>query len=363
MGGGVAPVPYPDAMPTAQPSTRPGAPGTQRIDLVLEGGGVKGIALAGAIEVLEERGYRINRIAGSSAGAIAGALSTAGISGETMVKILRATDYERFQDGPWYTRFLLGKALSILLHNGIYRGDHLTQWLQEQLTTYGRPGGTGTFADLLYRDPDPELDLQDGTQYRLVLTASDLSAGRLRFLPEDAYDFGTPPAQLRVLDAVRASVSIPVFFRPVRWRTKKGRPAWLVDGGLLSNFPVSVFDRPEGQVPRWPTVGIKLSARPEKNLGVVNKITGPLSFAKAVVDTVTGFYDRMHIESSHSRARTIFVDTEAVRPTEFDLSDEDQEMLYRKGREAAAEFLDGDGDRPGWDFPRYVREYRSASQT
>ena len=335
------------------------APDTQRIDLVLEGGGVKGIALAGAIEVLEERGYRVNRVAGSSAGAIAGAMSTAGISGETMVKILRETDYRRFQDGPFYTRFLLGKALSILLHNGIYRGDHLTQWLQEQLTTHGRPGSTGTFADLLYRDPDPELDLQDGTRYRLVLTASDLSAGRLRFLPEDADAFDTPPAQLKVLDTVRASISIPVYFRPVKWTTRKGRPAWLVDGGMLSNFPVSVFDRPEGQAPRWPTFGIKLSARPEKNLGVVNKISGPLSFAKAVVDTVTGFYDRMHIESSHSRARTIFIDTEAVGPAEFDLSDEDQEMLYRKGREAAAEFLDGAGTRPGWDFQRYIAEHRT----
>ncbi|GAA1489451.1 patatin-like phospholipase family protein [Brachybacterium sacelli] len=341
------------------PTSASDAAGTQRVDLVLEGGGVKGIALAGALEVLEERGYRVNRVAGSSAGAIAGALSTAGISGATMVKILRETDYRRFKDGPFYTRFLLGKALSILLHNGIHRGDYLTSWLQQQLTTHGRPDGTGTFSDLLYRDPEPGLEQEDDTQFRLVLTASDLSAGRLRFLPEDADDLGRSPEQLTVLEAVRASMSIPVFFRPVRWRTATGKSAWLVDGGLLSNFPVSVFDRPEGQEPRWPTFGIKLSARPETHLGVVNKISGPLSFAKAVVDTVTGFYDRMHIESSHSRARTIFIDTDAVRPAEFDLSDEDQEMLYRKGRQATEDFLDGAAGQEAWDFPQYISRYRS----
>ena len=72
-----APVPAPDS--------------AQRVDLVMEGGGVKGIALAGALEVLEERGYRVNRVAGSSAGSIAGALTTAGIPASTLVQILRET--------------------------------------------------------------------------------------------------------------------------------------------------------------------------------------------------------------------------------------------------------------------------------
>ena len=135
--------PPPAASPDTAPSAAPHAEGeessahagdedlSRRVDLVMEGGGVKGIALAGAIEVLEERGYRVHRVAGSSAGAIAGALAASGIDGSTMVEILRATDYRRFEDGPWWTRTLPGKALSILLHNGIHRGDFLQQWLEE----------------------------------------------------------------------------------------------------------------------------------------------------------------------------------------------------------------------------------------
>lgn len=347
-------------MDTAQPPSSL-AEGTEgrRVDLVLEGGGVKGIALAGAIEVLEERGYRVNRVAGSSAGAIVGALITAGVSGTQLAQILRETDYTRFEDGPFYTRFLLGKALSILLRNGIHRGTYLTTWLEEQLAAHGATYRTGTFADLEYGDPDPVRALTAEQRSRLVVTASDLTAGRLRLLPQDADAFGLTPGQLRVVDAVRASMSIPVVFRPAKWKTRRGRPAWLVDGGLLSNFPVSVFDLPPGQVPRWPTFGIKLSARPDADFGVANEISGPISFAKALLNTATGFYDRMHIDASHSVARTIFIDTAAVRPTQFNLSDVDGELLYRSGRQAAEKFLDGNQTNPAWDFDRYIAAYRS----
>jgi NTE family protein len=332
---------------------------TQRVDLVLEGGGVKGIALAGALEVLEERGYRVNRVAGSSAGAMAGALIASGVSGSALVEILRGTDYRRFQDGPWWTRFLLGKAVSILLHKGVHRGAYVTEWLEQQLAEHGDPDRTGTFADLEYRDPDPDRVLEPEQQSRLVVTASDLSAGRLRLLPQDAPEFGLEPRRLSVLAAVRASMSLPIFFRPARWKDAHGRKAWLVDGGLLSNFPVSVFDLPDGEIPRWPTFGIKLSARPDADHGVANRITGPLSFGKAVLDTVMGFHDRIHIDATDALARTIFIDTAAVKPTEFALSDADRDLLYESGREAALEFLDGKATREPWDFERYIAQFRS----
>ena len=336
---------------------------SQRVDLVLEGGGVKGIALAGAIEVLEERGYRVNRVAGSSAGSIAGALAAAGIPATTMVQILRETDYRLFEDGPWWTRSMTGKGLGVLLHNGVHRGDHLRDWLEGLLAEHGTAGRTGTFADLRYEDPEPGARLTGAQAYRLVVTVSDLSAGRLRYLPLDADAFATTADSMRVADAVRASTSIPLFFRPVRWKDAQGRPAVLVDGGMLSNFPVSVFDRPEGQAPRWPTFGVKLSARPEAEFGVENRIRGPLSFGKAVVDTVTGFYDRMHIDASDAVARTIFIDTAAVRPTQFDLSAQDRELLYRTGRQAVTDFLDGDHEQEPWDLAAYTHRFRRSRQS
>ena len=68
-------------------------------DLVLEGGGVKGIALVGAISVLEERGYQFRRVAGTSAGAIVGSLVAANARAAELQEIMRAVDYRGFRDG------------------------------------------------------------------------------------------------------------------------------------------------------------------------------------------------------------------------------------------------------------------------
>ncbi|MFE5774755.1 patatin-like phospholipase family protein [Brachybacterium sp. NPDC056505] len=346
---------------------------SSRADLVLEGGGVKGIALAGAIEVLEERGYRFGRVAGSSAGAIAGALVAADVPAADLVGLLREIDYEKFCDGPWWTRPLVGKAVAILVRKGVHRGRYAGTWLAEQLAEHARPADASrpfTFADLPYQDPEGEApdrpvgdreSSEDAAASRLVVTASDVTAGRLRLLPRDAGKYGMTAADLPVAEAVRASTAMPFFFRPVRWATSQGRRAYLVDGGMLSNFPVGVFDRADGALPRWPTFGIKLSARPPADPAPVNRIRGALSYALALLDTLIGARDRMHIDDPHVQARTIFVDTSFVKPTQFDLTDEDREKLYRTGRQAAIDFLDGTATREGWDFARYVRTYRAGA--
>ncbi|WP_228489049.1 patatin-like phospholipase family protein [Raineyella fluvialis] len=329
-------------------------------DLVMQGGGVKGIALIGAVEVLEEHGYTFHRVAGTSAGAIAASLVAAGIPAQQMVKILKEADYERFQDGSWWDNTLIGKVVGLVTHNGIYRGNYLRSWLSEQLTTYGTYGKTGTFADLAYQDPDPEHHpLPMERQFRLIVATSDISSGQLRYLPWHYPAFGKDPSGELVADAVRTSMSIPFFYRPVRWTTKDGQPTWFVDGGMLSNFPIDVFDAPPGVKPRWPTFGIMLGSKPDANLGVTNPVKGTLSFGFALLRTMTGFYDRMHIGSDDATDRTIFIDTGKIRTTQFDLSPTDRDMLYQNGRTAAENFLNGVDGRPGWDFQAYIDKNRS----
>src|SRR4051812_37883460 len=92
-------------------------------DLVLEGGGVKGIGLVGAISVLEEHGYEFHRVAGTSAGAIVGALVASQIAAPDLQKIMWAVDYNKFQDASIFGRLgPLGKGIEILFHDGIYQG-------------------------------------------------------------------------------------------------------------------------------------------------------------------------------------------------------------------------------------------------
>ncbi len=323
-------------------------------DLVLEGGGVKGIALVGAVAVLEERGYRFHRVAGTSAGAIVGALVAAGVPSQRLREIMEQLDYRRFRDGSWLTRLgLPGQLLTLLRRSGVYRGDELRDWLREVLDD----AGVRTFADL--RLDDPGAAVPPAETYRLVVMASDISQGSLRRLPWEYDRYGITADEVEVVDAVRASMSLPYFFRPVRLHDRvAGQRAWLVDGGMLSNFPVGVLDRHDGQAPRWPTIGLKLSVRADAAQGVRHPIGGVWSMSRAMLGTLTGFYDRIHLEREDVLARTIFIDTGKVRTTDFDLDRAAAQQLYDNGRAAAQKFLDGSDDRPAWDFDDYIRRFR-----
>ena len=90
-------------------------------DLVLEGGGVKGIALVGAISVLQERGYEFRRVAGTSAGAIVGSLVAANVGAAELEEIMRGVDYRRFQDGPRWKDLFIGKVAALMFQHRLHR--------------------------------------------------------------------------------------------------------------------------------------------------------------------------------------------------------------------------------------------------
>jgi NTE family protein len=322
----------------------------RKADLVLEGGGVKGIALVGALSVLEERGYRFNRVAGTSAGSIVGSLVAAGMPAADMIEIMQSLDYRRFQDKGREDRLPGGRIYSLFAQHGIYEGAYLRSWLGEILATYG----VRTFADLRYDDAG--VQLPDAQRYRLVVMASDVSNGRLRRLPWDYPAFGHEPDQTPVVDAVRASMSIPFFFEPVKLRSRLTEDEiWMVDGGLLSNFPVEVFDRSHGDPPRWPTFGIKLSAR-RGSQAVRFHLDSTYDLARSMVATMTSFHDQMHVDDPGVLARTIFIDTFGVKATDFGLSRATADRLFESGRHAAEAFLSS------WDFDEYVARFRTGER-
>ncbi len=325
-------------------------------DLVLEGGGVKGIALVGAITVLMERGYTFQRIAGTSAGSIVGALVAAGFTADELTSTVNAIDYSKFQDGHPWDQVIIGKLLDLLDHNGVYRGDYLKSWLGEQLARKG----TSSFADMPYTDPDGRA-VPPERAYKLVVNVSDITQGALRQLPWDYQThYGLDPGGTPVVDAVRCSMSIPLFYRPVKLTSSAKVTSWVVDGGMLSNFPVDLFDAPPGVTPRWPTFGIRLSGHPNAaQVAAANNVHNLPSMVQAMLNTMTGFYDRMHINDPAVIDRTIFVDTGGVSSTDFHLSDAQRDMLFQNGRTAATNFLDGTDGEPGWSFDTYIAAHRS----
>jgi NTE family protein len=328
-------------------------------DLVLEGGGVKGIGLAGAILVLAEAGYRFPRAAGTSAGAIAAALVAAiEKSGQDMTVLrdyLNEVDYRQFmQAGPVRRAFervggRFADACELIFRPGLYSGDYLRTWLGGKLARCG----VTTWADLAISEADdPGMSLPAGQRYRAVVHVSDISRGMLARLPWDYEDFyGLPPDGQDVISAVRGSMSIPFFFVPVRTVTNAARArmpdgstiSWpggtvtWVDGGMLMNFPISAFDRVDGAPARWPTIGIKLSAEPGAEPAGL-PVTTTMQEGLRCLDTMMCEWDRYHVEQATAE-RTIFVPNAGLSATQFDLTPEQQATLFRNGAEAATRFL------------------------
>jgi len=312
-------------------------------DAVFEGGGVKGIGLVGAVAVAEERGYRWVNVAGTSAGAIVAALIAAGYRAGEIKNIMAELDYNRFKDASLLDRIpLIGPAASLIFEKGIYEGEFFENWIRELLNEKN----VRTFKDLIL----DEYRGDERYRFKLRVIASDISQGRLLVLPQDIVNFGVRPEDLDVAAAVRMSMSIPFFYEPVKLSNKSTQEvSYIVDGGLLSNFPVWLFDT-EGDVPEWPTFGFKL-VEPEEAGQIPNRVRGPISLLAALFSTMMEAHDKRYIKDEHF-ARTIAIPTLGVGTTEFDISREKSEVLYQSGRRAAEEFF------AAWDFARYADKYR-----
>lgn len=320
-------------------------------DLVLEGGGVKGIGLVGAVLTLHEAGFVFPRIGGTSAGAIVAALVAAyQVSNVPLTQLqvdMDELDYTQFMQKTWAEKHLglIGDAAALVSHQGLYASSYVHEWLTSKL----EPLGIRTFADLRITG-DEGTGLAPHQRYRLVTHTSDLTRGALVRLPWDlpyyllsSKDQADPDRQLTVIDsypivdAVRASMSIPFFFRPFEQKTARGACTW-VDGGLLQNFPVTVFDRTDGQPNRWPTFGIKLSSRPNLSTPDV-PVHGDLREVLSIAHTATGEWNRYPLADEGVGARTVFVDTMGIASTDFALTPDQRDKLFDNGQAAARKFL------------------------
>jgi NTE family protein len=321
-------------------------------DLVLEGGGVKGIGLVGAVLTLHEAGFVFPRVGGTSAGAIVAALVAAyQVKNVPLTQLetdMAELDYTQFMQKTWAEKHLglIGDAAALVGHQGLYASSYVEQWLTSKL----EPLGIRTFADLKIT-ADGGTALAPYQRYRLVTHTSDLTRGALVRLPWDlpyylldSKDQGDAAKQIAaidsypIVDAVRASMSIPFFFQPFEQTTALGACTW-VDGGLLQNFPVTVFDRTDGQANRWPTFGIKLSSRPPLDTPDV-PVRGDIREVVSIAHTAAGEWNRYPLADEGVGARTVFVDTMGIASTDFGLTNQQRDQLFANGQAAARAFLD-----------------------
>ncbi|MEF2964474.1 patatin-like phospholipase family protein [Paenibacillus sp. M1] len=311
------------------------------INGVFEGGGVKGISLAGAVKAAERHGARFHQVAGTSSGSIVASMIAAGYHAEEMKEIILETSFASFlKRAAIFNMAFIGPALRVMLKKGLYSGEALEAWIRQVLLEKG----VRTFGDL-----------KEGG---LRIIASDITGGRILVLPDDLPKLGLRSDTFEVAKAVRMSCSIPYFFDPVLLRLPakhaKGKKfpdqfLHIVDGGLLSNFPLWLFDRkqitPDGK--RIPTVGFQMVG---KNGNKPHEIRGPFSMLQALVETMLSAHDERYIEQSN-RYRTIKIPTLGVSTTQFDLGKEESLLLYESGLRSGDRFF---GD---WNAQYYEEQF------
>lgn len=289
---------------------------------MIEGGGIKGILFVGALEILESAGLRPVRLAGTSAGAIVAALLAAGYTAAELRAILLDLDFSAFLDGGTF------RHLRLWPRGGIHPGREFKIWLIGLLAAKG----VRRFDDL------PWPAWSEGRDCPLQVVASDVTRGRMAVLPWDLEAYGLSHRYYPVADAVRASMSIPYLFDPVELPSPDG-VSTLVDGGLLSNYPIGLFD----DHPR-PTIGLR-SVGPGDPGTVRHPIrwwNRPADLLRAMAYTATEFHDARHVREE-TWVRTILLPNLGVSPIAFGLDRPAKEALYESGKTAARAFLDRGG--------------------
>lgn len=335
-------------------------------NLVFEGGGVKGIAYVGAMQVLEEKGIlsNIRRVGGTSAGAINATLVALGFTNAEQRNILGKLEFKNFLDDSWG---VFRDTQRLINRFGWYKGDFFHQWISDHIKKkLGDPNAT--FGDL-----------KEAAKPDLYVYGTNLST---HF--GEVFSIEHTPTT-RIADAVRVSMSIPLFFAAVR----NARNDVYVDGGVLNNYPVKLFDRekyisPQNQAkmavkrPHYEkenrpflkkhpssspyvynkeTLGFRLDTKQE--IGVFRygaepqheKIDDFFDYIKALVTTILESQGNRHLHGDDWQ-RTIYIDTLGVGTTDFDLPNAMKKKLEDSGRKGAEKYFKWFDSRKSKPFNR-----------
>lgn len=289
------------------------------IDGVFSGGGIKAYAFIGSLQSIGEHNLEFKRVAGTSAGAIIASFIAAGYTLKEIEDIIDTLDLKLFLDAPILNNVVPGfKWLFLYFQMGLYRGKKLEEWLHNKLAQKN----VYTFNDL------PE------GHFKVVI--SDLTLGRLVVLPDDLERvYGINPKLFPVATAVRMSAGFPYFFMPKKLPGKSKEKSLIVDGGLLSNFPLWIFGNGSNMNAR-PVLGVKLSESVETSQP--QKINNALDMLHALFFTMKQAHDTRYISKS-DKNNIIFIPVKNINAVDFKLNEMEKEKLIQLGRESADAFL------------------------
>lgn len=289
-------------------------------NLAFKGGGVLGIAYAGAIKVLEEMNLLpgIEKVAGTSAGAITAMLVSLNYSADQIQAIVNGTSFKTFEDKE--------NPLRIPFTYGLYAGDSLLKFIQNGVTGtgYNLPGvsSTGLNANATFADFKNHADKKGIKTKDLHVFSTDLN---MQVVQE--FSFETTPDTI-VAEAVRASMSIPMFFKAWQFSNHKPNNHIFVDGGVVYNYPLTAFDPESGINPE--TLGFYLTDdKPPVDNGLTMDHIG--KYVKFLFETVLDSQVIDFEKDPEMRDRTVLIDDFGLSATDFALTTDDETKLYNSG--------------------------------
>ncbi|HOJ01363.1 MAG TPA: patatin-like phospholipase family protein [Anaerolineaceae bacterium] len=317
-------------------------------NLVFKGGGIRGIAYIGALEVLEERGIlpSIERVAGTSAGAISAFLVSFRIPVSEILKCFATLDFRKVPQASTHHRKLPiplpvnplteeEKLARIVRNYGLYSSSYFYQWLRSVVAEHCNGNPNATFEDF------HERGFRD-----LYIVVANLNKHQGEIM--SYHD--TPQAS--VADAVRMSMSIPLYFEALRFDGKNfGKGDFYVDGGVYNNYPIKLFDQP----PFIKSTDLKRSKGNSETLGMFLYPEGGLKIIKkedprnlmeylgVVISNLYTAFETIQYENSFiDQHRTIAIPDRGILSTDFSIvkGDEKYNKLREAGRTAARAFLE-----------------------
>ncbi len=382
------------------------AKGNQYVDLVQEGGGILGIALLGYTYVLEQMGIRFLSMGGTSAGAINSLLLSASGKPEEertlkLIELLANKNIGEFMDGDSdaidFIKELLSKnrtkfgmitsGLQVIdnftTDLGLNPGDEFHTWLTNALVGFK----IYNVDELLERmqdvpetitirkdkngDPVNEMTDIEGT-IDLAIVAAEVGTETKVIFPAMRDLFYKNLEKINPADFVRASMSVPLFFKPfelediprgrdvqLRWKRiakylgEIPEKAIFVDGGIMSNFPIDLFHKVHIVPPR-PTLGVKLGIERTK----LNKITGITGLISSCFDAARNLRDFEFVDKNQDFKNLVaYIDVGKIDWLDFNVPDDVKIELFRRGALKAKDFL----EKFDWEAYKDIR--RSIKKT
>jgi NTE family protein len=313
-------------------------------NLVFEGGGILGIAYLGAIDYLNEIGLltQIEKVVGSSAGAITACILCFNNSFDETTKISSSLDYQKIPDQPVLPiknisdRFkndfgkMFGDINSVfrLVNNyGWYSTDYFYNWIKKVIEAQfdkNKKQPPYTFEDFVNDD----IHVDNKIFKDLYIVGTDLS-----YKTSVIFSYETTP-KMEVAEAVRISMSIPLFFETVKSDTNrdKNKTHIYADGSIMRNYPINIFDY---NGINYETLGMQF-----KNKTKYSETRNLIDYISNLFNSLLKVQEDLYNNDITNQGRTININTGGISALDFDINEKDYNFLYKQGYEAALDYFE-----------------------